>query len=177
MKAKSTGKPVARAIATEVPQSTAQKQDDIRRETVKKLIHPFETHPNRDSLQADLEENRKFKPFCAKSKELIRSMGNTEYFEMREITSKVQCQDCLLCLEVGILHCTCGTCFRPSQKNRKLNKDRFDVLSIPNYAINKGPSRGARHGPTDTQRIHFIALNAARKARRKGYTSTLDRFN
>ena len=28
----------------------------------------------------------------------------------------------------GIVHCTCGTCLRLSDKNRKLNKDRFDVF-------------------------------------------------
>ena len=31
----------------------------------------------------------------------------------------------------SIADCTCGTCMRPSDKTRKLNKDRFDVLSIP----------------------------------------------
>ena len=35
-------------------------------------------------------------------------MGNTESFEMCEITSEVQCQDRLLYCEIGILHCTCG---------------------------------------------------------------------
>ena len=43
--------------------STVQKQDDVRRETVKKLIHQFETHPNRESLMADLDKNQKFDPF------------------------------------------------------------------------------------------------------------------
>ena len=161
-----------------LPHSTVQKQDDIRRETFKRLIHQFETHPNREALKAD-RKHQKSHPLSEKSKELIRSMRNTEYFEMCEITSKLQCQDCLLFWEIGIVFCTCGTCgtcLRPSQKNHKLNKDRFDVLSIPNYAIKKVPSHGARHGPTERQWICFIAHNAARKARRKGYTSTLDRF-
>ena len=35
------------------------------------------------------------KPLSEKSKDMIRSMGNTEYFEMCEITSKVQCHNCL----------------------------------------------------------------------------------
>ena len=144
-KAKSTGKPVA--IAEEsyrgikefgeprsgnmdfrmqgLPHSTVQKQDDIRRETVKKLIHQFEKHPNRESLKADLEKNQQFNPFIEKSKELIGSMGNTEYFEMREITSKAQCQDCVSYLGNRHCNCTCGTCLRPSQKNRRLNKDRI----------------------------------------------------
>ena len=64
-------------------------------------------------------------------------MGNTEYFEMCEIISEVQCQDCLLYWEMGTVYCACGACLRTSQKNRKLKKDRFDVLSIPNYVIVK----------------------------------------
>ena len=35
-----------------LPHSTAQQEDDVRRETVKKPIHQFETHPNRESLMA-----------------------------------------------------------------------------------------------------------------------------
>ena len=78
-----------------LPHSIVQKEDVIRRETVKKLIHQFETHPNRESPMADLDKNPKFNLFSEKSKELIRGMGNTEYFEMCEIISKVQCQDVL----------------------------------------------------------------------------------
>ena len=91
-----------------LPHSSVQKQDDIRRETVKNLIHQFETHPNRESLMADSDKNQKINLFSEMSKELIRSMGNTEYLEMCAITSKVQCQDCLLCCEIGIVICTCG---------------------------------------------------------------------
>ena len=32
-----------------LPHSRVQKEDDVRRETVKRLIHHFETHPNRES--------------------------------------------------------------------------------------------------------------------------------
>ena len=58
-------------------------------------IHQFETHPNRESLMADSDKNQKFILFIEESKESIRSMGITVYFEMCEITFKVQCQDCL----------------------------------------------------------------------------------
>ena len=39
---------------------------------------------------ADLNKNQKFNQFSEKSKELIRSMGNTEYFELCEITCKLR---------------------------------------------------------------------------------------
>ena len=66
-------------------------QDDTRKEAVKRLIHQFEPHPNLEALKADLEKDQAFNPFSEKSKDMIRSMENTEYFEMCEITSKVQC--------------------------------------------------------------------------------------
>ena len=72
-----------------LPHSTVQQQDDNRKEAVKKLIHQFETHPHREALKADLENEQAFNPFSEKSKDMIRSMGNTEYFEMCEITSKI----------------------------------------------------------------------------------------
>ena len=39
-----------------LPHSTVQKSDDVRRETVKRLIHQFETHPDRESLMTDLKK-------------------------------------------------------------------------------------------------------------------------
>ena len=78
-----------------LPHSTVQKKDDVRRETVKKLIHQFETHPHRESLVADLHKNQKFNLFSEKLKDLIRSMGNTENFEMCEITRNIQCTNCI----------------------------------------------------------------------------------
>ena len=57
-----------------LPHSTVQQVDGVRRGTVKKLIHQFETHPNRESLMADLDKKQKFNLFSEKSKELIRSM-------------------------------------------------------------------------------------------------------
>ena len=47
----------------------------------------------------------------------------------------------------------------------------FNIL-----VIKKGPSHGTRHGNTERQIIHYAAHNAARKARKEEYTSTLDRF-
>ena len=65
---------------------------------------------------------------------------------------------------------------KPSDKSRKLDNDRFDVLSIPHYVIKKGPSRGARHGPTMMQRIYHIVHNSRRKTKKQDYKSILDRF-
>ena len=45
----------------------------------------------RDSLIQDLNKTEEFNPFSEKSKELITSMGKTEYFELCETSSEVQC--------------------------------------------------------------------------------------
>ena len=42
--------------------------------------------------------------------------------------------------------------------------------------IKKGPSHGARPGPTERQRIYYVAHNTARKARKHGHKTTLERF-
>ena len=58
------------------------------------LIQQFENHPNHDSLTEDLNKTEAFNLFSEKSKELITSMGNTEYFELCEISCELQCPDC-----------------------------------------------------------------------------------
>ena len=120
-----------------LPHSSVQKEDHDRRDMVKKLIHQFETHPNSDSLTEDSNKTEDFKPISEKSKELITSMGNTDYFELCETSSKRQCPDCSLYWDVGIVYCTFGKCLQPSERNRQLTKDRYDVLSIPGYVIKK----------------------------------------
>ena len=158
------------------PNWTVQKQHHTRKAAVQKLIHQLETHPNREALQADLKQNRAFSPFSEQSKEMIYSMGNMEYFEICEITPKVQCHKFLTYCTKGIVYCTCGTCLRPSDKIRKFNKDRNDVVSIPNNVIKKGPSHSARHGNTERQRIYHAAHVSSQKAKTNGHTSILDRF-
>ena len=97
----------------------------------------FENHPNRDSLLQDLNKTEEFNPFSEEPKELITDMGNTEIFELYETSSEIQCSDCALYWEAGIIHCTCAKCLQPTERNRQLNHARFDVLTIPGCAITK----------------------------------------
>ena len=53
-----------------LPHSAVQEHDHIRKEAVQKWIHQFETHPNKEALQADLEQNRAFNPVIEQSKEM-----------------------------------------------------------------------------------------------------------
>ena len=78
-----------------IPHSTVQKEDSDRKEIFqKKPTQQFENHPKRDSFMEDLNMTEEFNPFSEKSKELITSMGNTDYFELCEIFSNIQCPDC-----------------------------------------------------------------------------------
>ena len=74
------------------------------------------------------------------------------------------------------MYCTCGTCLCLPDKTRKLNKDRFDTLSIPNCVIKNCPTHGARHGNTEEQRIYHVAHNAYKRCLKKKYDGILDRF-
>ena len=75
-----------------------------------------------------------------------------------------------------IVFCTCGTCLCLPEKTRKLNKDRFDTLSIPNCVIKNCPTHGARHGNTEEQRIYHVAHNAYKRCLEKKDDDILDRF-
>ena len=66
--------------------SAVQKHGHIRKAGVKKLIHQFETHPNREALKADLKQNHAL----SIQREGVghdSQHGNTEYFEMCGIIS------------------------------------------------------------------------------------------
>ena len=111
---------------------------------VQELVKKIEGHPHREA-QADLQQNNVYNPFGNNSKEMIRELGNVELFELCETTPKVQCAECLLYLNQGIVCCTCGQCLIDSECRRKFNKLRQDALSIPHNVIKKGRCHGARH--------------------------------
>ena len=133
------------------PHSTVQKEDFNRKEIEKRLIKQLENHPNRDSFVKDLNKTEELNPFSEKSKEFITSMGNTEYFELCEISSKIQCRDCSLYWEAGIENCTCGTCIQPSERNRQSNTASLcQILD------------GLRNRSFNTMKSWKLSLNAER---------------
>ena len=120
----STGRPVtvtSTSESKELPHSTVQQQDNTHKEGSQKLIHLFGTHPSREALKADLEKDQEFKPFSEKSKDMIRSMGNIGV--LRDVPMTVQ-HTGRQALYTVLAERTCDL----QTKNRKLNKDRFDVF-------------------------------------------------
>ena len=61
---------------------------------VRELVKKIESHPHRQVLQADLQQNTTH--LVKKSKKMIRDMGNVGPFELCETIPKVQCSECLL---------------------------------------------------------------------------------
>ena len=76
---------------------------------------------------------------------MIREMGNVELFDLCETIPKVQCCQCLLCWNQGVIYCTCGHLLVESESSQKFHKFRLDALSIPHYVIKKVRPGGARH--------------------------------
>ena len=69
-----------------IPPAMDQKKDIDRQRNRKKTGSTVrESHPNRESYIKDLNKTEEFNPFSEKSKKLITSMGNTEYFELRDL--------------------------------------------------------------------------------------------
>ena len=69
-----------------IPPSMVQKKDIDRQRNCKKTGSTVrESHPNRESYVKDLNKTEEFNPFSEKSKKLITSMGNTEYFYLRDL--------------------------------------------------------------------------------------------
>ena len=107
---------------------------------------------------------------------MIREVGNVELFESCETIPKVQCSECLLYWNQGIVYCTCGHLLVESEASRHLHPWRLDVLSVPNYVIKKGRPHDARQGKTEAQKEHFVARNARRRCMKKNFDGIHDRF-
>ena len=125
-----------------LPHSVVKQAENSR---VRELVKKIENHPHRQDLQADLQQNNAYNPFSEKSKKMIKDMGNVELFEVCETIPKVQCKECLLFWNQGIVYCTCGHLLKESEA-RGILQWTLDLLSIQNYVIKKGGHHGNRHG-------------------------------
>ena len=71
-----------------LPHAVVKQAENFR---VRELVKKIESHPHREALQADLQQNNVYNPFSNDSKAMIREMGNVELFELCETIPKVQC--------------------------------------------------------------------------------------
>ena len=64
-----------------IPHSVVKQAESSR---VRELVKKIENHPDRHALQLDLQQNKTYNPFSAKSKKMIHDVGNVELFEWIE---------------------------------------------------------------------------------------------
>ena len=143
---------------------------------VRELVKKIESHPHREALQADLQQNNACNPFSDESKAMIREMGILELLELCETIPKLQCSECLLYWNQGVIYCTCGHLLVESESSQHCHQWRLDAFSIQNYVIKKGRPRGARHGQLEAQKEHFMAHNARKRCLKKKFEGIHDRF-
>ena len=61
--------------------------------SVREFVKKIESHPHREALQADLQQNNVCNPFSGDSKSMIREMGNVES-KLCKTIPKVQFSEC-----------------------------------------------------------------------------------
>ena len=88
-----------------LPHAVVKQEESFR---VRELVKKIESHPHREALQADLQQNNVYNPLSDDAKAMIREMGNVELFELCETIPEVQCSECLLYWSQGVIYCTCG---------------------------------------------------------------------
>ena len=123
-----------------LPHAVVKQAENFR---VRELVKKIESHPHQEALQADLLQNNVYNPFSDDSKAMIREMCNVELFELCETIPKVQCSECLLHWNHGMICCTSGHLLVESESSQKW---RLDALTRTTHQ--NGKPRGARHGKT-----------------------------
>ena len=156
-----------------LPHSDVKQAENSR---VRELVKKIENHFHRQDLQADLQQNNAYNPFSEKSKKMITDMGNVELFELCETNPKVQCKECLLHWNQGIVYCTCGHLLKESEASRRILQWTLDVLSIQNYVIKEGRPHGHRFGKTQEQKDHHIAHTLRKRCIKRGFEGRHGRF-
>ena len=149
-----------------LPHAVVKQAENFR---VRELVKKIESHPHREALQADLQQNNVYNPFSEESKEMIRDMGNVEIFESCETIPKVQCSECLLYWNQGIVYCTCGHLLVDRESSRHLHPMAIGCFSQSRtMSLRKGRPHGAGHGKTEEQKSStFVAHNCAKEMYQK----------
>ena len=103
-----------------LPHAVVKQAENFR---VRELVKKIESHPHREALQADLQQNNAYNPFSDESKAMIREMGNAEsYSSYAKQVQKVQCSECLLYWNQGIVYCTCGHLLVESESSQHFHQ-------------------------------------------------------
>ena len=103
-------------------------------------------------------------------------MGNVELFESCETIPKVQCSECLLYWNQGIVYCTCGHLLRKNNP-ADVSTDGNWIFSQPRtMSLRRVRPHGNRHGKTEEHRKHFIAQILRKRCIKKKFQGIHDRL-
>ena len=156
-----------------LPHSVVKQAESSR---VRELVKKIENHPDRHALQQDLQQNKAYNPFSAKSKQMIQDVGNVELFELFETDPKTQCKACLSYWSEGIVYCTCGHLLKETVANRSFIVYTLDLLSIPEYVIKKGRPHGHRYGKLPENKEYHQAHNLKKRCIKRQFKGIHHRF-
>ena len=140
-----------------LPHAVVKQAENFR---AQELVKKIESHPHREALQADLQQNNVHNPFS----------------ELCETIPKVQCPECFLYWNQGVSYCICGHLLKESETSQNCSQWRLDALSIPHFVIKKERLHSFRHGKTDAQKEHFVAHNAQKSCIKKNFDGIHDHF-
>ena len=103
---------------------------------------------------------------------MINDMGNVELFELCETIPKVQCKECLLYWNQGIVYCTCVHLLKVKPAEVSFNGhwifSQFRFMSFRPH--------GHRFGKTKEQRDHHVAHNLRKRCIKRNFEGIHDRF-
>ena len=140
-----------------------------RTKSRRSLNEKFENHKHKESfLQVE-----KIDKFSKESQDLIADMNITEIFEHCENSPKQQCPGCNACWDMGIIYCSCGRNMKSTRSPTEFDQNKCDVV------FKKNRSRGAKHGASESQKMHFHAkqmLKKARQGKHGGHPTILSRW-
>ena len=117
-----------------LPHAVRKEAENFR---VRELVKKIESCPHREALQADVQQNNAYNPFSDESKAMIREMDTVELFELCETIPKVQCSECFLYWNQGIVYCTCGHLLRENESSRHFTNGNW-MCSQSRTASSKG---------------------------------------
>ena len=106
-------------------------------DNVRNLIQKIENHPQRRTLQSDLQQHRQFN-HSEKNHETWLKQLETVKYEWFDVEPKAKSKVCLSHCDVNIVYCTCGHFLRDGTKENKAHLNfTLDPFSIQNYCIKK----------------------------------------
>ena len=108
-----------------LPHAVVKQAENFR---VRELVKKIESHPHREALQADLQQNNVYNPLSDDSKAMNRQMGIVELLALCETNPKVQYSQCLLYWNQGVICSNCGHLLVESESSQKIHKLRLDAL-------------------------------------------------